>query len=481
MQIEQQPSRTDAATRAERLWCAGDVFAAMELADRALAADADPAGHAAAVAAAASAADGTLHDAARRWRAVSAAAGGDLRATGRAALAAALTGDATAAGADLAAARRLLPDPAPRAHGMLVGAVAAVVDALHGDLDGAARRLTGLATASVAPDLLAVERCDELAACVLAVAGNGRAARALLERPASPTTARRPLLAAWLDLRAGRVSAAREALTAAAATPVLRRDAVLAAAVSAGVARRSGVERALTGTWHRAAPVVAGADVEILLLDAWGELSVAAAIADPGEQHAVAEAMATAVARAGAPWWAVAADRWWQVQRAAVADDPAAARSAAVTLADIGADRAGVRPLADAAAAWAAALHGAAAPDAVAAAVAHLAGTGLRFEAERLCAVAAERAGDPDAARTMLGAGRRLRDRPAAAAPSAPDALSPREREVGALVVEGLTHKEIGRSLYISPKTVEQHVARMRQKLAASTRADLVAALRARL
>jgi DNA-binding CsgD family transcriptional regulator len=52
---------------------------------------------------------------------------------------------------------------------------------------------------------------------------------------------------------------------------------------------------------------------------------------------------------------------------------------------------------------------------------------------------------------------------------------------VGALVVDGLTQKEIGARLYISPKTVEQHVARMRQKLAASNRAALVAALRTQL
>ena len=50
---------------------------------------------------------------------------------------------------------------------------------------------------------------------------------------------------------------------------------------------------------------------------------------------------------------------------------------------------------------------------------------------------------------------------------------------MGALVIDGLTHREIGARLYISPKTVEQHVARLRQKLAASNRATLVAGLRA--
>ena len=48
-------------------------------------------------------------------------------------------------------------------------------------------------------------------------------------------------------------------------------------------------------------------------------------------------------------------------------------------------------------------------------------------------------------------------------------------------MLDGLTQKEIGAQLYISPKTVEQHVARMRQKLAAGNRAALIAALRTHL
>ncbi|MCX6466476.1 MAG: helix-turn-helix transcriptional regulator, partial [Pseudonocardiales bacterium] len=120
-------------------------------------------------------------------------------------------------------------------------------------------------------------------------------------------------------------------------------------------------------------------------------------------------------------------------------------------------------------------------PDAVAAAVAHLAAAGYRWEAAQLCRVATERADDPAAARVLLEAGRRLRGTRPARAGSGPDALSDREREVGALVVDGLTHKEIGARLYLSPKTVEQHVAHLRQKLRASSRATLVAALRAHL
>jgi PAS domain S-box-containing protein len=52
--------------------------------------------------------------------------------------------------------------------------------------------------------------------------------------------------------------------------------------------------------------------------------------------------------------------------------------------------------------------------------------------------------------------------------------LTPREREVAAQVMQGLTSKEIGRALGISHRTVELHRARLMRKYAASTTAELV-------
>jgi DNA-binding CsgD family transcriptional regulator len=49
---------------------------------------------------------------------------------------------------------------------------------------------------------------------------------------------------------------------------------------------------------------------------------------------------------------------------------------------------------------------------------------------------------------------------------------------VARLVLDGRTYREIGAQLYLSPKTVEHHVARIRTKLSATTRAELVAGLR---
>lgn len=52
--------------------------------------------------------------------------------------------------------------------------------------------------------------------------------------------------------------------------------------------------------------------------------------------------------------------------------------------------------------------------------------------------------------------------------------LSEREREVTALIVEGLTNKEIGRALALSPRTVETHRANLFAKLQADSLAQLI-------
>jgi len=52
--------------------------------------------------------------------------------------------------------------------------------------------------------------------------------------------------------------------------------------------------------------------------------------------------------------------------------------------------------------------------------------------------------------------------------------LTPREREIAALLVEGLTSKLIGRRLAISPRTVDVYRARLMRKTGAATTPDLV-------
>ncbi|MGN6187357.1 MAG: response regulator transcription factor [Conexibacter sp.] len=55
-----------------------------------------------------------------------------------------------------------------------------------------------------------------------------------------------------------------------------------------------------------------------------------------------------------------------------------------------------------------------------------------------------------------------------------PDGLAPRELAVLRLLALGHTNQEIGERLFLSPRTVESYRARIQQKTARSTRAELV-------
>ncbi|HWD46642.1 MAG TPA: response regulator transcription factor, partial [Actinomycetota bacterium] len=68
---------------------------------------------------------------------------------------------------------------------------------------------------------------------------------------------------------------------------------------------------------------------------------------------------------------------------------------------------------------------------------------------------------------------RRLGDGPAAA--GGPDVLTPREREVAALLADGLSNGEIARRLYISTKTASVHVSNILAKLGMASRAEVAA------
>ncbi|MGW5046903.1 response regulator [Streptomyces griseoluteus] len=68
---------------------------------------------------------------------------------------------------------------------------------------------------------------------------------------------------------------------------------------------------------------------------------------------------------------------------------------------------------------------------------------------------------------------RSLRADPAETTPALPpelEALSPRERDVLALIGDGLTNREIGKRLYLSEKTVKNHISRLLAKLGVQRR-----------
>ncbi|TDV57304.1 helix-turn-helix transcriptional regulator [Actinophytocola oryzae] len=320
-------------------------------------------------------------------------------------------------------------------------------------------------------------------AVVAVLAGDVAAAEYLLDRPAqNPAAAERHrLLLAWARMRAGQYDTAlRELARQPGELPA--RERLLRAAVAAGMARRRGDIAGLRAVWSSVEPVLARRAVDLWQLEAVEELLVAAARLRQTRRIApILDVLDGIVAQLGHPPTWTAALCWLHTQVAVAADDPAAAATAARRARDAG--RGGHRAAAQVAAAevWARLLAGdPVAPDHVLAVTEQLVTAQLPWEAGRLAGQAAIHATDPVTVRRLLERARELSepDSPEGSQTAQTGGLSERELAVAKLVLAGSTHREIGAQLYISPKTVEHHVARIRAKLGAGSRAELLATLR---
>jgi DNA-binding NarL/FixJ family response regulator len=290
----------------------------------------------------------------------------------------------------------------------------------------------------------------------------------------------------WVAMRSGRWAAAQQALDEVAAEPLAPREVLTAAAIEAGLARRAGDLTRLGEAWSRAEGVLLRHPADLFSLEMVGELAITASRLGLWDRMAPkARELGDVVRSLGEPPLWLLPLRWTGLQVALAVDDRDAVvrRAAEVEATKPVHPRLGA--LAEAARAWVAVLGGTAAPDQVAAAAAGLSTLGLTWEASRLTGQAAIRSSDPAVTRSLLEQARDLK----AALPASDTSeasvtaslLSEREQMVAQYIVDGLTHKEIGAQLYISPKTVEHHVAKIRQKLGASTRAEMLAALRSQL
>jgi DNA-binding CsgD family transcriptional regulator len=439
-------------------------------------------------------------DALRVTLAVGAAAAHEGRAdrAGDALLGAGAPGPALAVPALIGAgrlsdARDAAATPAPASVRLIAGAALAGTDPGH----ALALAIEAGEALERTPVPLVLPDTPHALGAVFAVAGGDAATAAhLLERAVrqdigGPVAApRHRLLAAWARMRAGRLEAARAELAGIEGLDgeLNGRDRVYRAALRAGLARRGGDIGGLRLVWPEVERVLARRGLDLFQLEAAEELAVAAARLRrlPRMAPSLAGLEAVVAGLGSPPDWEVALG-WLHLQVAVASDDSAAAGTAAGRIA--AADPPGERARAQQAAAgpWAAALAGRVDPAAVLEATGLLAEAEMPWEASRLAGDAAIRIADPAAARRLLERARDLAGPdPAptggrAADPAQQAGLSEREVEVATLVLAGRTHREIGTQLYIAPKTVEHHVARIRTKVGATTRAEFVAALRALL
>jgi DNA-binding CsgD family transcriptional regulator len=344
------------------------------------------------------------------------------------------------------------------------------------------------------PPVVLPDTAHAVGAVVAVLAGDAATADHLLERALATglggpvATTRHRLLLAWTRMRVGRFDTAVAELPQLEGALLGGRERLLAAALAAGIARRSGDFARLRQAWTAAEPVLARQSVDLFQVEAVEELLVAAArLREHRRIDPVLDTLDTILAGLGHPAaWTVAVG-WIRLQVAVAGEDAAAAASAAAAVRDLDTAGAGPRQRAQCTAAqrWAGALAGQVDADAVLAAAGDLVAAQLPWEGSRLAGHAAIRTGDPVAARRLLEHAREMASLDALGAPGTPDGahrgLSDREVEVARLVLAGRTHKEIGAQLYLSPKTVEHHVARIRTKLGATSRAELIAALRGML
>ncbi|VXC63409.1 Putative transcriptional regulator, LuxR family domain protein [Arthrobacter sp. 9V] len=317
------------------------------------------------------------------------------------------------------------------------------------------------------------------------------------------------LLQAWSAMQRDNADDARLAINEAVKAnhwALAPRDEFLLAALEVGLARRGSDVHELVLAWERAREAMMHVSVDLYSLLPWGELMITAARLR--ESRRVAHYLENAwdlLGRLGdPPLWSVPL-HWAAVQASLLSEDPAglAPHAAALVRASEHSHLASV--LATGGKAWVSVLAGRFEAFDVETAARGLAAVGMPWEGARLAGHAAAHADERRDMVKLLACARDIHPQGAAPStmasqrpdnartaptaqpvtddgggPGAPDSsgLSAREREVGRLILEGKTYREIGEAIYISPRTAEHHVARMRRRLGAENRSELLVRLR---
>ncbi len=281
----------------------------------------------------------------------------------------------------------------------------------------------------------------------------------------------------WVALRSGRWADADTAVVELSDADLSLRERLLHAGLRVALSHRGGDTSALEAAVADAVPVVRRHPVDLIAIFAHGEIAVGAARLGHIEQAGRLFDQLDGLVAGAAPLWRALAARY-RLTGALCGDDLDRIADAAALLSDCADERSLDESVAEIATAPAAA------GDSVDSTCRELLAAGQVLEAALLAGAVALSAPDEAAAKAPLRLARELRGRlPRGIADDASGvgALSDREMEVARELVDGFTYKEIGARLFISPKTVEHHVAHIRTKLGAGSRAEMLSALRASL
>ena len=308
---------------------------------------------------------------------------------------------------------------------------------------------------------------------------------------------RHQLLLAWTAMVRGDAALARRWAdrTVPCSGSLEPREELFAAALAAGLARRESDIPVLRTAWVAAREAIVRHPVDLFTLLPLGELAVAAARLREFDRVAphLEEARILLERLGDPPLWS-APLHWCGLHAAILQEQPAAAQPHAEALMKAAKSSHYAAVLAAAGRAWMQVLSGDFDSSEVESAARGLQSIGLANDGSRLAGQAAIRTTDRKMMVALLGCARALQASGPGAAGSQPDGddlpgpqstspaaapmLSDREREVAELILTGLTYRQIGQRLFISAKTVEHHVARIRQRLDVTSRDELFAQLR---
>ncbi len=326
----------------------------------------------------------------------------------------------------------------------------------------------------------------------------GRAVRAGGEDDAF-SAHRHRLLLGWVRMQDGQLSSAAADAASVGDAALHRRDALWVAALNTAIARRSGDGGAVQKHWYAAMEVLAEYSVDLFSLLPLGELWVAAARMRQVDRlaHALDEAFSLLASLGDPVLWSVPL-HWAGVHAGILANSPEAVAPHGHALTAAASQSAFAKALSGAGRTWLRVLANHVETEEVTAAARALAQFGLTWDATRLAGQAALQTPDGRVSGTMLQLARDLKltttadgpgveSAPATAAPPSGSSrqqssrLSDREREVAELLLLGMPYRDIGSQLFISAKTVEHHVARIRRRLGAESRSEMLSMLRAML
>lgn len=309
---------------------------------------------------------------------------------------------------------------------------------------------------------------------------------------------RHRLLQAWVYMQNGQFGPASAVIDPNAPH---HRDALWAAALQGAVARRCADAGGLHRHFFAGLEVLSEYSIDLYSLLPLGELWMAAArLGQQDRLRPVIDQAFAVLENLGDPTAWSPPLHWAGVHVGIIAGDPSAVAPHAKALADAAQSSPFAAALAIAGRTWLRVLANAVEADDVTRAARGLVRFGLASDATRLAGQAALQAPDSKLSASMLQIARDLKPDtddsgvnsvtatagasariPHATVATPSTSLSIRERQVAGLLVLGMPYRDIGAQLFISAKTVEHHVARIRRRLGAQSRSEMLSMLRTML